>query len=217
MKKSIVLSFAACVASVQLTAGGKTAALAVAPIVPILEEASVIPLYIGIGAMASFVERDPCVCNPNGPNLKDSRYGGVIRFGYDFNNFVGIEARALKTFGSDTFSEVTHYGLFLKPQYHMTSQTNVYALLGYGKTDVDYTNGIRKCTDSEDGFSYGVGFEYDFGSDSAEAKRYDREFDGQGDQEKGWGLWVDFQHLLNNAGNYNTDSNIVTAGITYDF
>jgi OOP family OmpA-OmpF porin len=214
MKKQIITFI---LSGMVLYAGGKTAAPATTPIVPIVKEANVIPFYIGLGAMASFVERDPCLCNPDGENLEDNQYGWVARVGYDFNQFIGVEARALKTVGSDNFSDVTHYGLFLKPQYPITKQSNLYALLGYGKTDVDYTNGSLKCTDSEDGFSYGLGFEYDFTEEKAESKHYSRTFDGQGDEERGWGLWVDFQHLLNNAGDYNTDSDIVTAGITYDF
>ena len=183
------------------------------------------PLYIGLGAIAASLNRDPRPCTPNGPDLDDHRYGIVTRIGWDFNNYVGIEGRYLKTFGSDVFSETEHYGLFLKPLYHISDQSNVYALLGYGKTKVKYDNGVKDynsdktyCFVDENQFSYGIGFEYDFGSDKPNKDYiYDRGFDGQGDQEQDWGLWVDFQHLLNNAAVTHTDVNVITAGITYDF
>ena len=179
------------------------------------------PLYIGLGAIAALIDRDPCPC---GRNLDDHRYGIVTRIGWDFNNYVGIEGRYLKTFGSDVFSKTEHYGLFLKPQYHVSKQSNVYALLGYGKTKVKYDSGVYNYNNQEyyyvdeNQFSYGVGFEYDFGSDKPSKDYiYDRGFDGQGDQEKNWGLWVDYQHLLDNAAITHTDVDVVTAGITYDF
>ena len=175
---------------------------------------SPIPFYIGLGAIASFINRDPCLCG--GDDISDHRYGGIIRAGYDYNNYIGLEARALKTFGNNTFSEVTHYGLYAKPQYHINDAINVYGLIGYGRTTVDYTNGLRSSTLEKDGFSYGIGMEYDLSSDE-NLGEYDRPFDGQGDQEKGWGLWVDFQHLLSGEGMTHTDLNIVTVGITYDF
>jgi opacity protein-like surface antigen len=194
--------------------GGKVVAPVEAPVTPIPPTINPIPLYIGLGALASFVKRDGCSCSPGA--MKDRRFGGMARVGYDFNNYFGLEARALKTFGSDMFSDVTHYGLYLKPQYHFMDQMNVYGLLGYGRTSVDYTNGIKSSTTSKNGLAYGLGFEYDFGSEDSKGN-YDRTFDGQGDQEKGWGLWIDAQHLLNNEAPFNTDSNVITAGITYDF
>jgi len=196
-------------------AGGKVVAPVEAAVVPIPALISPIPLYLGLGAVAAFIKRDGCAC-ADGSAMKDRRFGGVLRAGYDFNDYIGIEARVLKTFGSNTFSTTEHYGLFLKPQYHLLDQMNVYGLLGYGRTTVDYTNGVKSSSNSKNGFSYGAGFEYDFTSEEDEGN-YDRDFDGKGDQEKGWGMWVDVQHLLSNAGTMNTDSDVVTAGITYDF
>lgn len=212
--KEMVLGTTLLLATTQLVAGGKATLPAVTPIVPIAIE-SPMPLYIGLGAVASFIERDPC-CDVGTSNIEDSRGGAIMRIGWDFNQYVGVEARALKTFGSDVFSETTHYGLFLKPQYHLVDSTNVYGLLGYGRTTVDYTNGLKSSSNSANAFSYGVGFEYDFSKEESQ-KRYDRTFDNQGDQEKGWGLWVDYQHLLDNEWWMHTDNDIITAGITYDF
>ena len=188
-----------------------------APIVePVVSTISPVPFYIGVGTVATFINRDPCPCTPNDPDIEDHRYGIVARIGWDYNQYVGVEARALKTFGNDVFSTTEHYGIYLKPQYHIADQMNVYGLIGYGETTVDYTNGVRSSHNVADGFAYGIGFEYDFGSDVSEGT-YDRAFDGQGDQEKGWGLWIDFQHLLSDEFSMHTNLNIITVGVTYDF
>ena len=174
------------------------------------------PLYIGIGAVVSTVKRDPCPCDPNDDRLTDTRYGAVARVGADYNQYLGLEGRFFKTFGSDAFSTVQHYGLYIKPQYHFIDEMNIYGLLGYGKTTIDYTNGIISRTTAKSGLAYGIGLEYDIFKEK-KAGRYLRHFDNQGDQEKGFGVWMDFQHLLHKVGKYNSNSNIGTVGITYDF
>jgi OOP family OmpA-OmpF porin len=196
-------------------AGGKVVAPVEAAVEPIPPVISPIPVYIGIGLLAAGLSRD-CSCG-DGSRLKDITYGGIIRAGWDFNDYIGIEARALKSSIEDDFSDTTHYGLFLKPQYHVSDAVNMYGLLGYGRTTVNYDSHNGKTSKlSKNGFSYGAGLEYDLSTDESEGD-YSRAFDGQGDQEKGWGLWADFQHLLNAEGKYDTDLNMVTAGVTYDF
>lgn len=195
-------------------AGGKYVAAADAAVIPIPVEAiNPLPIYVGLGLIAAGVSRD-CPCSTD-ERLKDTTYGGIIRAGWDINQYVGIEARALKASWEEDFSTTKHYGLFLKPQYHVASQTNVYGLVGYGKTDLTGCS-YPDHTLSKSGFSYGAGLEYDFGTDVSEGQ-YSRGFDGQGDQEKGWGMWIDYQHLLYHEGVFNTNSNIATVGITYDF
>ena len=166
-----------------------------------------LPFYIGIGGMWTGVSRD-CECRQE--RLKDSTYGGLLRIGYDFNPFFGIEGRALKVFGGSNFSEASHYGFYVKPQYHITRNVNVYALAGYGHTEVDCTasNSAAGGEDfKKDGFAFGGGIEVDLSPSRG----------AQGDEEEGWGLFLDWQNLANNDTPQNTNVNVVTAGITYDF
>ena len=216
MKKIITLFAIIITLTVSSFAGGKAVSPAQSEVAPIPEIITPIPLYIGLGVIGSFIDRDPCPCKPHGKDLKDTEYGMVARVGFDYNQYIGIEGRYLKTFGTNVFSKVEHYGVYLKPQYHISDKTNVYGLLGYGKTNIYYTNGILNCIVKKKSFSYGLGFEYDLSSDKSEGE-YRRKFDGEGNQEKGWGLWVDFQHLLNNEHKYHSNSNILSIGITYDF
>jgi len=214
--KKMTLSFTiAMTLTVTSFAGGKMVAPVDTVVEPIPETINPIPLYLGIGFLAAGLSRD-CPC-ADSSRMKDMTYGALLRAGWDFNDYIGIEARALKGAMEDDFSQTTHYGIFLKPQYHIAEQFNIYGLLGYGRTTVDYDNKKGKTSKlNQNGFSYGVGLEYDLGSDD-NLGEYSREFDGQGDQENGWGLWADYQHLLNNKGKFNTDSNIFSTGITYDF
>ncbi|HEY9191152.1 MAG TPA: porin family protein [Sulfurovum sp.] len=223
MKKVIkTLTLGATLATGNLFGGGDIAP-AVAPIG--IEEIDPNPLYIGVGALWVDVTRD-CECldllgNPRiGTRLEDTTWGGIVRLGYDYNQYFGIEARALKAlYDSDTF-DVTHYGIFLKPMMPIGEQFNVYGLIGYGYTKVETTCGTLRETYSENGMHYGIGLEYDLSdrdSDKEEGGVYDRPFDGHGDQEKGWGLFVDYQNLLHDSGPIKYRANVVSFGITYDF
>jgi OOP family OmpA-OmpF porin len=163
------------------------------------------------------ISRD-CFCPPGrNVRLKDSTWGGIIRAGYDYNQYVGIEVRALQSsIDTDWADKTTHYGIFLKPMLPVGEQMNIYGLLGYGHTKVETNCDFLKDEFTHDGFSYGIGLEYDLSEDKEEGI-YDRPFDGHGDQEKGWGLWVDYQNLMHNAGPDNYKTNIISFGITYDF
>jgi len=213
--KKILISMTTVTAlTVSSYAGGKYVAPVDAIVEPIPAMMNPIPLYLGVGLASAGLSRD-CPCAGE-TRLKDMTYGGIVRAGWDINQYFGIEARGLKTNLEKDFSETEHYGIFLKPQYYVADQVNVYGLLGYAKTTVEYASGGRSSTLTENGMSYGVGLEYDFTSDD-NSGQYARGFDGQGDQEKGWGMWIDYQHLLNDIGTFDTDLNIFTIGITYDF
>ena len=181
---------------------GKDAAPAESPVIPV----TTIPFYVGIGGVWSITSTNcPCAQGSGGRKYDNSNFGGILRLGYDFNPFFGIEARFLKSKYSKKFAETSHYGLYLKPQVHISDAVNIYGLLGYGKTRIDCTYKKKPIYDSY-GFSFGAGMEYDFVS-----------ADGQGDAEEGWGMFLDYQNILWDKGQGKTRSNVFSAGITYDF
>ena len=213
MKRSIAkIALSSLLVSGVLVAG-KNVAPVEAPVVPVVD---VNPFYIGVGLLWAGTSRN-CACDNDNPNkrLKESAYGVIGRIGYDFNQYIGVEARALKSTMDINFATLTHYGLYLKPQYPLTDKLNVYGLVGYGKTKVDCDHKDVSRKFDKTGVSVGIGFEYDMSSDESVASS--RTFDGQGDQEKGWGVWVDYQNFLNDEGKDKIKANIVTAGVTYDF
>jgi len=182
-----------------LLSAGKNVAPAETPVVPVVTPW---PLYIGLGLVMTDIDRDPCPCANGATIIEDHRYGAIVRMGIDFNPYLGLEARALRTFGSDVFSKTRHYGIYLKPQFPFSDKMRIYGLLGYGTTRIDYTNGIRSSTTDESGVAYGAGIEY----------RLSRDADGNG-----WGLWTDYSRLLKDKGAVHSTVDLFSAGIMYHF
>ena len=222
MKKAIhIMTFSSLIATSSLFGGGD-----IAPVIPI-EEIDPNPFYVGAGIVWAGVSRDCSTPGCPTVRLKDSTWGGIIRAGWEYNQYIGIEGRALKATIESDWGETTHYGIFLKPQYPVSERVNIYGLLGYGHTEIETDCVPIQDSFEHDGFSYGIGLEYDLSDrdDDYEAHKtednpnpvFDRDFDGHMDQETGWGLWVDYQNLLHNEGPANFKSNIVSFGITYDF
>jgi OOP family OmpA-OmpF porin len=180
----------------------------VAAVAP-LAAASVSPFYIGLGlAAAQYDTNCGCVGDKSG---KDKTLGAMARVGYDFNKYMGIEARGMYTPAKENGGKVKHYGAFLKPMYPVTDGLNVYGLGGIAKTK---TIGTLRKTDVS-GLAFGAGLEYDLSSDKKKEATYDRTFDGIADQEKGLGLFADYEKLYYKSGAPKLDA--VSVGVTYDF
>ncbi|SFV56909.1 putative outer membrane protein A [hydrothermal vent metagenome] len=164
--------------------------------------------YAGLGITGVRYDTS-CNC-PIGAGT-DKNIALLGRVGYDFNRYIGIEVRGMKTIAEDDGADISHTGLFIKPMIPLMNYTNIYALIGAAKTS---TKGkLQKI--SAEGLALGAGLEVDLSKDSAKDGKYSREFDGEGDQEKGIGLFIDYERLVvkDNA----PDIDTVSAGVTYDF
>ncbi len=142
---------------------------------------------------------------------KENNAALLARVGYDFNRYVGLEFRGMKTIGSTSNADISHVGLFLKPMVPITDGLNAYGLVGAAKTKV---SGSYQNVNAES-LALGAGVEFDLSKDTPKEGRYSRKFDGQGDQERGVGLFVDYERLVvkKNA----PDLDTLSAGVTYDF
>ena len=60
--------------------------------------------------------------------------------GYEYNPYISIEFRFLKTFTEESTLKQTVYGIYIKPQYEMYNNLKIYGLLGYGKLKVTQHN-----------------------------------------------------------------------------
>lgn len=196
--------------------GGKMVAPVEAPVIPIPVVKDISGFYLGGGATAA--RFDACT---DGCDYQDVTYGGLLRAGYDFNQYLGLEVRGLMTeFEEGPFGGVPleHVGIFAKPQYPISEDFNIYTLLGYGYTKNRGSGARLNYFDEDHGFTAGAGLEYDLSDKKSDFEldtRYDRVFDGQADQENGWGLFVDYQRLLIKSDIPNMD--VISVGITYDF
>jgi len=219
MKKNILVLFlVAVVMNSTVYAGGNIVPIE-APVEPIPVEPIPVmttpsPIYLGLGLL--WGRFNGC---SDGCGYEDVTYGALLRAGYDFNQYFGLEERLLGTFlKADPLGgeELRHIGIYAKPMYPIGEDFNIYALLGYGWTQTKAGRNLEKV--DEGGFSAGLGLEYDLSDmedDREEDTRYEGGFDAQGDQEKGWGLFVDYQRLLIKSDV--PDMDVVSGGVTYDF
>lgn len=211
MKKNFIFPFVSILGiSTVLYSGGDIAPV-LTPVEPVGVKQLPIPVYIGVGFVAGRYYAS---------NYEDVTYGAMLRLGYDFNQYLGLEARYTETYwdeGTLFGQRLEHFGLFFKPMLPLTDKMNTYGLLGYGWTKTNTKRGLNKALD-ENGFSAGLGLEYDLSSKRDDYDRniyYPEGFDGQADQEKGWGLFVDYQRLFIDSSV--PDLDVISAGVTYDF
>jgi len=162
------------------------------------------PLGLYLGGGYTYAKAD-CECNEiylsSGkytPKFNATTHGVNLKVGYDFNEFIGIEAKYLYTPWGDEYNTIKHYGLYLKPNYPVTENIDVYALIGYGKTECE------SMKDSENGLGWGVGASYNFGKRSMGKK-------------EGLGVYVEYLRPLKKTGNKNITIDTVNAGLQYNF
>ena len=165
-------------------------------------------LYAGLGISAARF-KPSCDCPSTGAT--DKTAGVVGRIGYDFNKYIGVEARGIRTNWKSDGGKIEHVGLFLKPMLPIGQQANLYGLAGYAKTK---TQGKLQHVNAKT-FAWGAGVEYDVSADHAKAGRYNRQFDGAGDQEKGLGIFADYERLIQKSKSPDLDT--INVGVTYDF
>ena len=163
--------------------------------------------YAGLGITGS---RYQSACNCPDVSGTEGSAGVVARLGYDFNKYVGIEARGMKSLTSSK-ADISHTGLFIKPMAPVSDKLNLYGLIGFAKTKV---TGKYQNVNAES-LALGGGVEVDLSKDTPKEGRYSRKFDGQGDQEKGVGLFVDYERLVAKKGAPDLDT--MSVGVTYDF
>jgi OOP family OmpA-OmpF porin len=178
-------------------------------VAPVINDILPLGLYVGLGVSAARFDPN-CGCK-RAKGDSDKTAGIIGRIGYDFNEYIGVEARAIRTNWKSHGGKIKHAGLFVKPMYPVSDDINVYGLAGYAKTT---TQGSKRRVDAE-ALAWGLGLEYDLGSDAAKQGKYSRAFDGYGDQEHGWGLFADYERLVQKSGSPNLDT--VNVGVTYDF
>ena len=176
---------------------------------PTTASASVSPIYVGLGLVAARYKTN---CPVASACEGTDKTGGILaRIGYDFNKYMGIEARGMITSIKDDGGKIKHVGAFVKPMYPLTDELNAYGLVGIAKTT---TSGSLRRTDVT-GLAFGAGLEYDLSDDKKKDAKYNREFDGKADQEKGFGVFADYERLYYKSGSPDLDA--VSVGITYDF
>ena len=214
MKSFVLSSIAILAMSTYATAGGSTVPVeaSVAEVEPVAPDAG---FYIGAGYGWQGVELYDDL-HPNAGML-DANYGSImIDAGYKFNSYIAAEARYWFGLSSsdplawknDISSDITidSWAIFLKPMFPISEAFNIYALLGYGATDlsIDLPAGTSISTDSADAFTWGVGAEYGFTENIS--------------------MFIDYTQMLNNEDIAADDNDVidisldnVNIGVNYKF
>jgi len=127
-----------------------------------MEESVNSSFYVGL-ALSAVSTRDADV-SMDIFNVKagQDRLGNItLQAGYNFNEYVAVEGRYTTTFSDEDLVEMDGWSLFVKPQYPVTEEFNIYALLGFGGVTMDPVNGSSVNVD-DSGFQWGLGANYNF-------------------------------------------------------
>lgn len=123
--------------------------------------------YVGIG-MAATSTRDSSV-NLSFISEKSGqdRLGNVTFLaGYNINRYFAVEGRYTTTFTQEDLVEMDGLSLYAKPQYPVSENVSLYALLGYGSVTMDPVNASNVNVD-ESGFQWGLGVNWEVANNTS--------------------------------------------------
>ena len=141
----------------------------IAPVVPVAEESPVVDnsaFYVGVG-YGYFKQSNDDIVYPGISSIELETDSIMLQAGYQYNAYLSFEGRYWFGVGDvsqsggmkpgDYSGDYDAWALYVKPMYPVTESFDVYALLGYAETDVEYDDGSFWDTE---GFSWGVGAQY---------------------------------------------------------
>ena len=138
------------------------------PVEPMADEPVVdsSAFYVGIG-YGYFNQSIDDIAVPGATNVELDTNSIFLQAGYQYNQYVAVEGRYW--FGisdisqdggqqpGDHSGDLNTWGIYVKPMYPVAENVDIYALLGYADTSVEYDTGEYWDTD---GFSWGIGAQY---------------------------------------------------------
>lgn len=129
--------------------------------VEMLQEETAGGFYAGLGITAvNTRDADQSIEWFNSVEMQDRLGNFTFLAGYNFNAYIAVEGRYTTSFTHDEAIEMDGWSLFVKPQYPVTEDFSVYALLGYGGVTLDGSKktGVVDVDDST--FQWGLGVDY---------------------------------------------------------
>jgi opacity protein-like surface antigen len=164
MKKIIHSAITVAVISNLAFAGGD-----IAP-VPVVMEENNSGFYLGLGL--SYQRTYALDSTWFGTADTQDETGGLgFIAGYEYNQYVSVEGRFSTSLFEEDYAEVSTYSIFVKPQYPVTEEFKVYALLGFGNVNVKASDAggsyfgappsiVGNTLMDESGFQWGLGMSY---------------------------------------------------------
>jgi len=189
----------------------------IAPVEPVVEVPMVIEednsaFYLGLGYGAFDEEISFDIANNLTYSDDESMDTVMFQAGYEYNQYIAVEGRywlGVSDLGNAS-GDFSSWGIYVKPQYPVAEAFNIYALLGYASTDLDFDNAAVNYLNTNS-FSWGLGAEYKF----TENISVFLDYVSLGDTDE-----IDFRHLNGNA-DITVDADVaistVNFGVTYRF
>ena len=202
MKKGLLALWAFAALSSSLMAGGDIAPVEPAVAVPMVQENEDSGFYAGISY--SYYSHD---IDRAGAFTKAELdfHAVMLQAGYQYNEYIAAELRYITTIGDADIDDIansadaTVLALYLKPMFYVSKKdgVNLYALLGYAKTDSN--NDIVYDTSlDESGFSWGAGMRVEMNED--------------------WSLFADYTRFYDDtSSHYEHAVDSVNFGVNYQF
>jgi opacity protein-like surface antigen len=168
--KKLTLSLAAIFAMGTFAVAGGD----IAPVEPVVEEPvieSTGQFYLGIG-YGYFDQTMDNIAN-TALDIEAETDNVMLQAGYQFNEYIAVEARwwigvgdatwtasnNYRGFTGDQSGDYSSWGIYVKPMYPVTDSFNVYALLGYASTSLESDSNDDFYWDTDE-FSWGLGAEF---------------------------------------------------------
>ena len=200
MKRNIAIVGIVSIISSSVYGGGD-----LVTVEPVIEESVVVDnssFYVGLALSAVSTRDSDVSMNIFNDKIGQDRLGNItLQAGYNFNEYIAVEGRYTTSFADEDFVKMDGWSLFVKPQYPVTEDINIYALLGYGGVNMDSKNGSNINVDGN-GFQWGIGTSYDMMESIA--------------------VFFDYTNLANDMdGEYlhgtEADADAFNLGVTYQF
>lgn len=180
----------------------------IVPAAPIAMEEGGQPFYAGIALAAMSTRGSSADLSFFSEEPGQDRLGNItLNAGYDFHQYIGVEARYTTTISDEDVVEMSGWSIFVKPQYPVSDDFTIYALLGFGNVAIESINAFDLVDIDDSGFQWGLGLSYSLKSmtDSDVA------------------IYVDYTSLATDMdgvywnGDPQVNADALTVGITYRF
>ncbi|WP_373033985.1 porin family protein [Sulfurovum sp.] len=175
---------------------------AVVPVVEVIEEEK--NFYVGLG-LSALSTREGSLDFFDDKDDQDRTGNLAFLAGYEFNPYVAVEGRYSTYIAEEDWLNSDTWGIYLKPQYPVNEDFNVYALLGFGGMSVDGVDGFDMDVD-DTGFQWGLGVSYGVAEDFAIFVDY-VSIASDMDADAWFGRPTDVE----------VDADAITVGVTYSF
>jgi opacity protein-like surface antigen len=156
--KKITLSFVSAVAlSGFAVAGGD-----IAPVEPMVETPTPVITESGFYGGLGYGYFKQSTDSPLNVDVESDSI--VLQAGYQYNDYLAFEGRYWIGMGGvdqtpmNASGDFDAWGLYIKPMYPVNESFDIYALLGYADSTIDYDSSWDWETD---GFSWGIGVQYE--------------------------------------------------------